>query len=112
MKLLTMKKRYVLLALAGIIAAGCQTEQQMIQSKQPMAVQTALNRARFDMNCPSATGTVLSTNMIQPALQGPVVSGPQRMEYTIGVTGCGKRRTYVVVCPQGGTGCFAAPARQ
>ena len=107
-----MKKRYVLLALAGIIAAGCQTEQQMIQSNQPMAVQTALNRARFDMNCPSATGTVLSTNMIQPALQGPVVSGPQRMEYTVGVTGCGKRRTYVVVCPQGGTGCFAAPARQ
>jgi hypothetical protein len=25
-----------------------------------------------------------------------------------GVTGCGQRRTYIVICPQGGAGCFAA----
>jgi hypothetical protein len=47
-----MKKRYMLLALVGLFATtGCQTEQQMLQSSQGMAVQTALNRARFDMNC-------------------------------------------------------------
>ena len=106
--------RYTFVALVGVLATtACQTQQQMVQSQQGMAVQTALNRARFDMNCPSATGTVLSTNVSQPEVQGRFASayGVQRFEYTIGVTGCGKRRTYVVVCPQGGTGCFAAPGR-
>ena len=102
----------MLLALVGVLAtAGCQTQQQLIQSNQAMAIQTAVSRAQFDMNCQSATGTVLSTNVIQPALQGPLVQGPQRLEYTVGVTGCGKRRTYIVVCPEGGTGCYAAPGR-
>jgi hypothetical protein len=109
-----MKKRYMFLALVSVFATlGCQTQQDMVQSQQGMAVQTALNRARFDMNCPSATGQVLSTNVSQPQIQGRFASayGVQRLEYTVGVTGCGKRRTYVVVCPQGG-GCFAAPGRQ
>ena len=102
------------MALIGVLATvGCQTQQQLVQSNQAIAIQTALSRAKFDMNCPSATGTVLSTNVSQPAVQGRFASayGVQRFEYTIGVTGCGKRRTYVVVCPQGGTGCFAAPGR-
>ena len=106
--------RYAFVALVGLLAAaGCQTQQQMVQSQQGMAVQTALNRARFDMNCPSATGAVLSTNVSQPAMQGRFASayGVQRFEYTVGVRGCGQRRTYIVVCPQGG-GCFAAPGRQ
>src|SRR5881392_1952067 len=107
--------RYTFVALVGVLATtACQTQQQMVQSQQGMAVQTALNRARFDMNCPSAKGTVLSTNVSQPAVQGRFASayGVQRFEYTVGVTGCGKRRTYIIVCPQGGTGCFAAPGRQ
>ena len=36
------------------------------------------------------------------------VAGIEREEYTIGVQGCGQRRTYVVICPQGGDNCFAA----
>ena len=111
-----MKKRYVFLALVGLFAtAGCQTQEQMVQGQQGMAVQTAVNRARFDMNCCSATGQVLSTNVSQPAIQGTFRSayGVQRFEYTVGVTGCGQRRTYIVVCPQGGGGgCFAAPGRR
>jgi hypothetical protein len=109
-----MKKRYMFLALVGVFAAaGCQTQQQMVQNTQGMAVQTALNRARFDMNCSSATGQVLSTNVSQPSVQGRFASayGVQRIEYTVGVTGCGQRRTYIVVCPEGG-GCFAAPGRR
>jgi hypothetical protein len=110
-----MKKRYMFLALVGGVAvAGCQTQQQMVQGQQGMAVQTALNRARFDMNCQSATGQVLSSNVSQPEIQGTFRSayGVQRIVYTVGVTGCGMRRTYVVVCPQGGGGCFAAPGRR
>jgi hypothetical protein len=110
-----MKKRYIFLALVGVFAVGCQTQQQMVQGQQGMAVQTALNRARFDMNCSSATGQVLSTNVSQPEIQGTFRSayGVQRFEYTVGVSGCGQRRTYIVVCPQnGGGGCFAAPGRR
>ena len=102
-----------LAVLGGLATVGCQTQQQMVQSQQGEAVQTALNRARFDMNCSSATGQVLSTNVSQPEIQGRFASayGVQRFEYTVGVTGCGQRRTYIVVCPQGG-GCFAAPGRR
>jgi hypothetical protein len=109
-----MKKRYMFLALVGVfVTVGCQTQQQMVQSSQGMAIQTALSRAKFDMNCSSATGQVLSTNVSQPSVQGRFASayGVQRIEYTVGVTGCGKRRTYIVVCPQGGGGCFAAQGR-
>src|SRR5215475_4001711 len=112
MELLLMKKKYISLLGLAVLAAGCQTQEQMVQGQQGMAVQTALNRARFDMNCSSATGQVLSTNVSQPAIQGTFRSayGVQRFEYTVGVTGCGQRRTYIVVCPQGGAGCFAAQA--
>jgi hypothetical protein len=114
MKPLIMRKRFMFLAVLGALATvGCQTQQQMVQGQQAEAVQTALNRARFDMNCSSATGQVLSTNVSQPSVQGRFASayGVQRFEYTVGVSGCGQRRTYIVVCPQGG-GCFAAPGRR
>ena len=38
----------------------------------------------FEMNCPEAKPTVISREVIQPALQGPFVNGSQRAEYTIG----------------------------
>jgi len=72
-----------------------------------MAIETALNRARFEMNCPAATANVLSREVTQPAVMGPGYMGIQRAEYTIGVAGCDKRSTVVVVCPEGGEGCFA-----
>ena len=71
-------------------------------------MQTAVARGQFEMNCPSATGTLISQEVVQPALQGPWVSGIQRAEYTVGVAGCGQRTTFIVVCPEGGEGCFAA----
>jgi hypothetical protein len=51
---------------------------------------------------------VLSSEMVQPAINGPLVRGIERAEYTIGVEGCGQKHTYVVICPQDGSGgCFA-----
>ena len=93
------------LALAG---AACMTNQQLLDQSQEMAMQTAVNRGKFEMNCPNATGIVISREVVQPALQGPWVQGVQRAEYTIGVSGCGDRKTFVVICPEGGSGCFAA----
>jgi hypothetical protein len=46
---------------------------------------------------------------VQPVLQGPFIGpGIQRAEYTIGIAGCGARKTLVVICPEEGDGCFAA----
>jgi hypothetical protein len=37
--------------------------------------------------------------------------GQERAEYTIGVAGCERRTTYIVVCALGSPSCFAAAAR-
>ena len=89
------------------VAVGCASQQQQLQTRQPGAIDTALQRARFDMSCPTAAATVLSQDFIQPAIQGPWVAGMTRMEYTIGVEGCNQRRVYIVMCQEGTDTCFA-----
>jgi hypothetical protein len=98
----------LLILIAALAVAGCATQSQFLASKQATAMQTAVSRAQFDLNCQEVTPTLLSKDVIQPTYQGPWVGAIQRAEYTIGVTGCGKRHMYVVVCPEGGEGCFAA----
>ncbi len=103
-----MTNPFVRLALIATMAvAGCASQSQMIADKQPMAIQAALTRGKFDLNCPQATAEILSTEVTQPAVQGPFAAGIQRAEYTVGVSGCGQRATFLVLCPQGGEGCFA-----
>jgi hypothetical protein len=105
-----MAKSWNLVALCAVAAsaAACATQSQQLASRQPAAVQTALERGRFDLNCPTATGTVLSQDSIQPAVQGPWMMGLNRVEYTVGVAGCNQRTTYVVLCQEGTSTCFAA----
>jgi hypothetical protein len=104
-----MSRSFALLALITALAfGGCTSQGQFLQSMQMNAMQTAVNRGQFEMNCPSATPSLISQEVVQPALQGPFVNGIQRAEYTIGVSGCGQRKIFVVICPEGGTGCFAA----
>jgi hypothetical protein len=94
--------------MAALVAAGCVTQTQFLDDRQAMAVQTAVSRGQFELNCPAATGTVLSKEVVQPVLQGPWIGGIQRAEFTVGVAGCDKRTTFIVICPEGGEGCFAA----
>ena len=103
--------RLLPLVVLAWVAAGCATQKATLAQKQDAAIQTALERGRFDLNCPSATATVLSSDFIQPAVQGPWVSGLERAEYTIGVAGCNQRNTYVVLCQVGTETCFAAHPR-
>ena len=90
------------------LLVGCVSQQKLLAERQSGAVSTALQRGRFDLNCPEATATVLSQDYIQPAVQGPWVAGMTRVEYTVGVAGCDKRTTYVVICQEGTDTCFAA----
>jgi hypothetical protein len=97
-----------LLPIAAMVAvAGCNTTPLNTQL-QPMALNYALQHARFDMNCPAATGSVLTSEVIQPVLNGPLMMGTERAQYTIGVSGCGQRQEIQVICAQGGNGCFTA----
>jgi hypothetical protein len=93
--------------LAGL--TGCQSTDQQLDAQQQQAVQTAVQRVAFDMNCPGATGQVLSREMVAPV---SIRFGVYRAEYTVGVEGCGQRQTIVVVCPQDGSGCFAGGERE
>jgi hypothetical protein len=92
---------------AAAILSGCQSDQQVLAGEQGNAVQVATNRGRFEMGCPQAQGMVLSQNLLQPVAWG----GMERAEYTVGVEGCGQRRTYIVVCQIGSPSCFAAASR-
>jgi len=100
-----MKTTRVLGAVAlAAVFCGCQSQQQMVD-------EMAKQRGRFELNCPTATASVLSKEMIQSEIVNPRWAPPQRAEYTVGVSGCNKRATYLVVCAEGGTGCIAAGAQ-
>ena len=94
---------HLVLGLLLLIGTGCTTRADFLADKQAMALQTALRQAKFDMNCSDPNATVLSQEVVQPV----VMQGIWRAEYTIGVAGCDKRHTYVVICPDEGEGCFA-----
>jgi hypothetical protein len=104
-----MAKSFTRVALIAVLfSAGCVSQAEFLNHNQSSATQTAVSRAQFEMNCQQVTPTIISREVVQPALQGPWVNWIQRAEYTVGVAGCGKRHTYVVICPEGGEGCFAA----
>jgi hypothetical protein len=90
---------------AALAVVGCQTV-PFLDSAQPAAIDAAQKRAQFDLNCPAATGQVISKENVQEPMGVGRFQPTPRAEYTIGVTGCEKRSTYVVVCAEGG-GCVA-----
>ena len=98
----------ITLLTVALAVAGCASDQQYLESGQSAATTTALERGRFELNCPAATATVLSQELMEPPAMGWRTFPITRSEYTVGVEGCGQRATYVVVCPQGSGGCFAA----
>src|SRR5262245_35962597 len=98
--------RTAVLAAAAVVA-GCQTQAQMLASDQATASGVAARRGQFELSCQQVTTSVLSENVLQPVLWG----GEERAEYTIGVAGCGQRKTYVVICALGSPSCFAAAGR-
>lgn len=103
-----MSRRIALLAVVVAVASGCQTTAQLMDATQPQALTVATRRAQFEMNCPAATAEVISREEVPPVLQ---FRGTPRLEYTIGVSGCNQRATFLVICPENGGGCFAAGGR-
>ena len=106
-----MRSTAILLPVVAATLAGCQTTAQVLDSLQPQAIAVATRRGQFEMNCPGATGQLLSREEVQPVIMNPRFGGVVRAEYTVGVSGCNQRATYLVICPEDGGGCFAAGAR-
>ena len=102
-----------LLAMAAcLLGAGCASGPPFIDQMQPEAVSMAVRRGQFEMNCPAATGEVISRETLQPVVQTFRYTGVTRAEYTVGVNGCNQRAMYIVICPDNGSGsCFAGGSR-
>jgi len=83
-----------------IILSACVTESQFLAQNAPSALNTAVTRGRFELNCPQATGTVLSQKVtyINGMGVGMGGGGYEWTEYTIGVRGCGKSAVYETMC--------------
>lgn len=99
--------RYYLAPVLALLAAGCASGPPFIDRMQPEATAKAERRAQFDLNCPSATGQVINRESIEPLAFG----GPLRAQYTIGVSGCGKRATVVVWCSENNNQCVEREAQ-
>jgi len=82
-----------------LIISACQTEAQFLAQNAPSALNTALARGRFELNCPQANGTVLSKKVTY--INGIGMGGGggyEWTEYTIGVRGCGRSAVYETMC--------------
>lgn len=94
------------------VAAGCASGPPFIDQIQPEAINMAVRRGQFEMSCPAASGEMISRETLQPLVQTFRYTGPERAEFTIGVSGCGQKATYIVICPDNGSmSCFAGGAR-
>ena len=95
-----------------VLLAGCTSPTQFRQQMEPVAVAEAKRRAAFELNCPDVTATLLSSETLQPEVRTFIYTGPERAVYNVGVSGCGKRATYVVICPDNGdNACFDGGSR-
>lgn len=96
-------------AATALLVSACATPPaQVLAGMEPQAIETALQRGRFDLQCPSAQPTVLSRQLRPPAVETIRFAGVPHGIFTIGVSGCGKQMTFQIACPEGGYGCFSA----
>jgi hypothetical protein len=107
-----MGKRLALPTLLLMLVSGCQSGPPFIDQMQATAVDMAQRQGAFELNCPSATAQVLTSQNLEPLVNTWRWSGPERAEYNVGVSGCGKRVSYIVVCPDNGSHtCYTAGSR-
>jgi hypothetical protein len=96
-----MKRLCVTMLASALLAGGCASGPPFVDQMQAKAVAEAQRRGQFELNCPEATGQVISQQELQPFAFGGYV----RAQYTIGVTGCGKRMVVEVFCSENNNQC-------
>jgi hypothetical protein len=83
--------------------------QPLEDALQPSAVKVAQQRGASELGCPAATAEVLSKRAIEEPQTNGWYQFPRRAEYTIAVSGCDKRTTYLVACNKFKSACKAGP---
>ena len=102
-----MKKLFAFSALT--IPAVLFASQPLEDALQPSAVKVAQQRGASELGCPAATTEVISKHAIEQSQTTGWYEFPRRAEYTIAVSGCGKRTTYRVACNKFKSACNAGP---
>jgi hypothetical protein len=83
-----MARRMVTMSLLFGVASGCMP---LLQQSQSAALATAQRRAAFELNCPQAVPSLLSSKTVQGVRF-------ELAEYTIGVRGCSRQAVYLTYC--------------
>lgn len=90
-----MKTRYSLAVLLTVaVLGGCMNDQQFLAQNQEAALDATLARAKFELDCPQVSTSVLSSKVTQV----PLYNASNRTEYTIGARGCGRQAVYITYC--------------
>ena len=101
------KKLFALGALT--IPAMLCASQPLEDALQPSAVKVAQQRGASELGCPAATTEVISKHAIEEPQTNGWYEFPRRAEYTIAVSGCDRRTTYLVACNKFKSACEAGP---
>ena len=102
-----MKKFFAFSALT--IPAMLWASQPLEDELQPSAVKVAQQRGASELGCPAATTEVISKHAIEEPQTNGWYEFPRSAEYTIAVSGCDKRTTYLVACNKFKNACKAGP---
>ena len=107
-----MKTFFFAIGVAVISGMVCSVAADLpAEALQPNALRAAQQRGATELGCPAAKANVMSKKTIEETTTG-WYEWPHRAEYTIGVSGCGKRVTYSVSCDnqRGGAECIVGGA--
>jgi hypothetical protein len=97
----------------GCATAGFQPSQagshspQLADELQPQAVQVAQERGSKELECPAATVRVNRKETIEEGQTTGWYQAPYRALYTVTVSGCEKKTTYLVACNKKQNRCAA-----
>jgi hypothetical protein len=100
-------KSFALIAVT--IPAMLCASQPIEDALQPSAVKVAQQRGASELGCPAATAEVISKHAIEESQTTGWYEFPRSAEYTIAVSGCSKRTTYLVTCKKFKNACNAGP---
>ena len=79
-------------------AVGAQSEHPLAVELEPDAVRAAQQRGSDQLGCPAATAQVTRKEAIEEGQATGWYDPPHRALYTVDVTGCGKKVSYLVAC--------------
>jgi hypothetical protein len=92
---------------AGALQATQGSPRDLADELAPSALKVAQQQGASELECPAATPKVLREETIQEPQGTGWYEPPHRAVYTISVSGCGKRASYLVSCNKQQKACTA-----